>query len=171
MDRDRPQGQAAPSPPPERTRTTEDGPALSCADPRTARVIALFETLQPADLARLDTFYADDARFKDPFNEVRGVPAIRRIFEHMYASLDRPRFVVREAIVQGDQCFLVWDFLFRMKRFRRDELCVRGGSHLRYGADGRIVEHRDYWDAAEELYEKLPGIGALMRWLKRRASQ
>jgi steroid delta-isomerase len=27
--------------------------------------------------------------------------------------------------------------------------------------------HRDYWDAAEELYEKLPLVGALMRWLKR----
>jgi steroid delta-isomerase len=26
--------------------------------------------------------------------------------------------------------------------------------------------HRDYWDAAEELYEKLPVLGALMRWLK-----
>ena len=165
---DRPPGPAAPEPP---TAGIPPVPALSCADPRTARVIALFESLQPADLARLDTFYADDARFKDPFNEVQGVPAIRRIFEHMYASLDGPRFVVREAIVQGDQCFLVWDFLFRMKRFRRDEQCVRGGSHLRYGTDGRIVEHRDYWDAAEELYEKLPGIGALMRWLKRRANQ
>ena len=28
--------------------------------------------------------------------------------------------------------------------------------------------HRDYWDAAEELYEKLPILGGLMRWLKRR---
>ncbi|MCA0424309.1 MAG: nuclear transport factor 2 family protein, partial [Proteobacteria bacterium] len=41
---------------------------------------------------------------------------------------------------------------------------------LRLAADGRIAEHRDYWDAAEELYEKLPAIGALMRWLKRRAN-
>jgi steroid Delta-isomerase len=32
-----------------------------------------------------------------------------------------------------------------------------------------VVFHRDYWDAAEELYEKLPVIGALMRWLKKRA--
>ena len=30
--------------------------------------------------------------------------------------------------------------------------------------------HRDYWDAAEELYEKLPLLGALMRWLKRRVN-
>jgi len=30
--------------------------------------------------------------------------------------------------------------------------------------------HRDYWDAAEELYEKLPGVSVLMRWLKKRAN-
>jgi hypothetical protein len=35
---------------------------------------------------------------------------------------------------------------------------------------GRITLHRDYWDAAEELYEKLPLIGGLMRWLKRRSN-
>jgi hypothetical protein len=34
----------------------------------------------------------------------------------------------------------------------------------------RISLHRDYWDAAEELYEKLPWVGALMRWLKKRAN-
>jgi hypothetical protein len=38
-------------------------------------------------------------------------------------------------------------------------------------AQGLIVLHRDYWDAAEELYEKLPVVGALMRWLRRRAAQ
>ena len=72
-------------------------------DPRTARVIALFEGLSPADLARLGEFYAPDARFKDPFNEVQGLPAIRAVFDHMYVALHEPRFVVREAI-DAKQC-------------------------------------------------------------------
>jgi ketosteroid isomerase-like protein len=139
------------------------------ADPRVQRVVDLFEQLAPADVARLGEFYAGDARFKDPFNDVRGVAAIGRIFAHMFVALDGPRFVVRDIVVQGDDCFLTWDFLFRFRRFRSGEQTVHGASHLRFGADGRIVLHRDYWDAAEELYEKLPGVGALMRWLKRRA--
>jgi hypothetical protein len=58
-----------------------------------------------------------------------------------------------------------------MRRFdTRTEQVIRGGSHLLLAADGRIAEHRDYWDAAEELYEKLPLIGGLMRWLKARAN-
>jgi len=139
-------------------------------DPAVQRIVAFFEGLSPADLPRMAAIYTEDAQFKDPFNQVAGVAAIQRIFEHMFVSLDGPRFVIRDAIVQGNQCFLSWDFIFRMKRFSREEQVVRGGSHLRLAADGRISEHRDYWDLAEELYEKLPVLGALMRWLKRRAN-
>jgi ketosteroid isomerase-like protein len=141
------------------------------ADARVARIVTLFESLAPADVARLGEFYAAQARFKDPFNDVEGVDAIRRIFEHMFTALDEPRFVVRDIVADGDQCFLTWDFVFRMKRFSREPQVIRGGSHLRFGSDGRVMLHRDYWDAAEELYEKLPGVGGLMRWLKRQANR
>ena len=135
------------------------------------RIAEFFEHLQPADLARMTQFYTPDARFKDPFNEVQGLPAIERIFGHMFVALDQPRFVIRQRIVQGHQCFLVWDFVFAFKNFQKGvQQTVRGGSHLELAADGRINLHRDYWDAAEELYEKLPVVGALMRWLKKRAN-
>lgn len=141
-----------------------------CADPRVARVVTLFEQLTPADLAHLDLCYAASVEFKDPFNEVRGLAAVRAVFAHMFDALDEPRFVVKEILHQGDQCFLTWDFLFRFKRFDRAPQCVRGASHLAFDAAGRVTLHRDYWDAAEELYEKLPAVGGLMRWLKKRAA-
>jgi len=146
------------------------GPIARSADPRVARIIEAFETLTPADVSRLGDFYAMDAAFKDPFNEVRGVPAIQQVFTHMYVALEAPRFVIHDVIVQGDQCVLTWDFLFRFRRFRSDLQTVRGASHLKLDAEGLITLHRDYWDVAEELYEKLPAVGALMRWLKRRAN-
>jgi limonene-1,2-epoxide hydrolase len=140
-------------------------------EPHVARVVAFFEQLSPADLRRLGTIYAADARFKDPFNEVQGVAAIEAVFTHMYRALEAPRFVIHEIAVEGERCFLTWDFLFRFKRFARDrDQVVRGASMLLFSPDGRIALHRDYWDAAEELYEKLPAVGALMRWLRRRAS-
>ncbi len=140
-------------------------------DPRVARVVVFFEALTPADVKRVGELYSDDARFKDPFNEVQGIAAIEQVFAHMYVALNEPRFVVRDIVAEGSQCFLTWDFVFRFKRFSpAQEQCVRGGSHLIFGSDGRIALHRDYWDAAEELYEKLPAVGVLMRWLKRRAN-
>lgn len=138
--------------------------------PEIERIVQRFESISPATLDAVAELYALDARFKDPFNEVQGPEAIRRIFEHMFESLDEPRFMVHEAVVQGRQAFLAWDFHFHMKRFDRAAQVIRGGSHLVLDDDGRITLHRDYWDAAEELYEKLPVVGSLMRWLKKRAA-
>ena len=133
--------------------------------------MVFFESLQPGSVQAMGEFYAPDAYFKDPFNEVRGVAKIQRIFSHMYVALEQPHFVVTERVAQGDQCFLVWDFKFRFKRFDTTALqTMRGTSHLRFAPDGRVTYHRDYWDAAEELYEKLPLVGAVMRWLKKRAN-
>jgi hypothetical protein len=145
--------------------------SFQSADPRLQAVAQFFESLSPADLDRIGVYYAPTARFKDPFNEVHGLPAIRAIFAHMFVALHEPRFVVTGGFAQGDEAFLTWDFVFRFKRFdSRTTQTVRGATHLRFAPDGRIEWHRDYWDAAEELYEKLPVVGGLMRWLKRRAN-
>lgn len=141
------------------------------SDDAVNRVVAFFETLTPASLATLPNLYAANARFKDPFNDVRGVPAINGIFAHMFESLESPRFVVRERIVQGTQCFLTWEFRFYFRRFKQgEEQVILGGSHLVLDDTGLVTLHRDYWDAAEELYEKLPVVGGVMRWLKKRAN-
>lgn len=132
-------------------------------------LIGFFETMDRAALDQLAQIYTDDVFFKDPFNEVRGLAAVTHIFSHMFEQVDHPRFVVTDRLLQGDQAFLTWDFLFRMKRFSSEEQCIRGATHLRFTADGRANFHRDYWDAAEELYEKLPLLGTIMRGLKQLA--
>jgi len=136
-------------------------------DTRVCDVIDFFERLQPADVAELGRLYAADAYFKDPFNEVRNLAGVQQVFTHMFATLEQPHFLVRDALAQGDQCFLSWDFIFQ-RQGREDSMRIHGSSHLRFASDGRVAYHRDYWDTAEELYEKLPLLGALMRWIKRR---
>ena len=133
------------------------------------QLVTFFESIEAGNTARLSQVYTDDVFFKDPFNEVRGIAAVAGIFEHMFVQVDAPRFVVTGSVLQGDQAFLTWDFLFRMKRYSGVEQCIRGATHLRFAADGRANFHRDYWDAAEELYEKLPLLGSFIRWLKRLA--
>ena len=135
-----------------------------------ARAVELFENLSPARLPDIGQLYADDAFFKDPFNEVNGSEKIRSIFAHMYVALNDPRFEVKSRFGEGNEAFLEWHFIFRFKDTRPTEWqCVRGSTHLRFDSAGRIVYHRDYWDAAEELYEKIPLLGGLMRWIKKKA--
>lgn len=137
----------------------------------TARARAFYENLTPGDVQRLSDIYAPNAYFRDPFNEVRGVAAIGRIFSRMFEQLENCRFAILETIVDANGTLLTWDMTFRMRRYRPDRVHhIHGATHLKFDTAGRIAYHRDYWDVAEELYEKLPVIGALMRWLRRRAA-
>lgn len=136
---------------------------------RVETLVAFYETLSRESVAQISQLYAENAYFKDPFNEVRGVAAIARIFTHMYEQVDAPRFAIGERVVDDDGALLVWVFSFRPRGWGRGRTqVVRGVTHLKFDDDGRVVWHRDYWDAAEELYAKLPLIGGLMRWLRRK---
>jgi ketosteroid isomerase-like protein len=138
------------------------------------RVVHFFEHLQLCDVSNIAQIYTSDAQFKDPFNEVQGVPAIERIFTHMFEALDAPRFVITHQVLQDTQCFVTWDFFFSVPRIDNGAIqTIRGATHFVLREETgmwRVALHRDYWDAAEELYEKLPLVGSLMRWLKKRAN-
>ena len=137
---------------------------------RVHAVADYFEQLTAEKLGQLSHYYNATATFKDPFNEVAGIASITQIFEHMYRKLDGPCFVIHDRVVSGKDAFLTWDFVFRFKGGSAQQT-VRGASHLRFDDAGLISMHRDYWDAAEELYEKLPLVGTLMRWLKRKINR
>ena len=127
-------------------------------------LIQFYNDFSPASVARFPEFYSADAWFKDPFNEVRGICAIQHIFTHMFGQVAEPRFVITEQVIDTNSAMLVWEFFFRMKLWREGKTqVIRGISHLKLNAEGKVFYHRDYWDAAEELYEKLPLIGSVFR--------
>lgn len=131
-------------------------------------LIRFYNEFTPESIARFPQFYTEVAYFKDPFNEVRGIAGIQRIFSHMFGQVAEPRFMVTDQVADAQGAMLVWEFSFRVGRWGKGEtLVMRGVSHLRFAADGRVNYHRDYWDTAEELYMKLPAIGTLMRGLRR----
>jgi hypothetical protein len=138
-------------------------------DARITKLIDFYHLFTPEAVARMGEFYTHDAYFKDPFNEVNQLDDIQRIFRHMFISLSDVKFNVTETVVQDSGAALIWDFTFRIKKYKPEILQrIRGVSHIRFNAEGKVNYHRDYWDAAEELYEKLPLIGGLMRFLKKR---
>ncbi len=132
-------------------------------------LVAFFESMTPESVDAIGAHYAKDAYFKDPFNEVRGVDRVRGVFAHMFRQVAEPRFHVTERIVAENGAFLCWDFTFRFRPGGK-RLTVHGASHLKFDAGGKIAYHCDYWDAAGELYAKVPVLGALMRLARRRLS-
>ena len=143
------------------------------------RVVAFYESIGPETLQLLSQIYDEDAHFIDPFNDVRGVTAINEIFVDMFASLQAPRFEVLTAFDsrqgagegQPNQAFMTWDFYFHRNGQTADRaIRVHGSTHLVFGNDSRIVIHRDYWDAAGQLYERMPVLGSILGMLRRKIS-
>lgn len=131
-------------------------------------LVHFYESLTADSVRDFDSYYAEDAYFKDPFNEVRRLEDIREIFAKMFRRVADPQFVIRERIGDGRGLVLVWDMHFRMRSWKPKHVqVIHGVSHLRFRDDGKVTYHRDYWDTGEELYAKLPLIGGAVRFLRR----
>ncbi len=123
------------------------------------------ETLTPETLATLPDQVTEAVRFKDPFNDVRGVDAMMRVFQHMFENVSDIRFTVHHAMADGDTCLMAWRFEGRLPSGRWG---FDGTSVIRFAADGRVTEHIDHWDAARDFYERLPIIGWLLGKVRRK---
>ena len=139
------------------TETTVPSNALSA-------LLDWYATLTPESLLAIGRYYQPQARFVDPFNDVRGHAAIRMVFEHMFDTVNAPRFHIETRLMGLHEGFAAWQFsgAVRGRRFT-----VPGSSRLRFGDDGRVIEHQDFWDAAT-LWRQMPLIGLPVGWLQRR---
>lgn len=129
------------------------------------RYISFCEGMTPADLDRLESFCAPDIHFRDPFNEVKGVAAYRRVLVKMFEDTGQPEFVVIDHALAKQVCYLRWRFAFR--RAGGETLRIPGMSEVHFGSDGLVQRHFDYWDAGQ-VYETVPLLRSLVRLVKRR---
>jgi len=126
-----------------------------------------FETLTPASLGQVAEIYASDAIFIDPFNTLRGVDTVRAVYQHMFDTLEQPRFIVTTTVAQSRQAFMTWDFHFQRNG---QPSIISGCTQFELNEFGHIILHRDYWDAAQQVYEKVPLLGSVLRFLRRKIS-
>lgn len=130
---------------------------------------ALFNELDKGNLNKLSRVYSENIRFQDPLGTVHGLDELTRYFAGAYANVIACRFEFGDAVVQGGVAALPWVMHLRHKRIRKGrEVQVQGMSHIEI-RDGMVCYHRDYFDAGEMLYENLPVVGGLIRWIKDQA--
>lgn len=129
-----------------------------------------FATLDKHNLQRLDSLYSDDIRFTDPLHEVQGLPALHAYFAQMYSNVSHLSFEFHgfDQVANGEG-YLRWNMRFRHPRLAGGELIeVRGCSHLLW--HDKVYRHHDYFDAGALLYEHVPVLGRIVRWLKRKSA-
>jgi len=115
----------------------------------------------------IENIFAEDARFKDPFNDVVGIESIKTIFNHMFSITLNPKFVINHSASNNELLFLEWDFTFTKNS---QKWLIVGSSMITFNENNLVQSHIDYWDPAEQIYSKIGLLKPIMKFLKSRLS-
>ncbi|NMT63675.1 nuclear transport factor 2 family protein [Marinobacter orientalis] len=133
------------------------------------RFTQLFNSLCAGDMAGLSSVYSDNVRFTDPFSSVEGIDELTEYFAGAYANVISCGFDFGEPVISGENVCIPWVMHLQHRRIRKGKpVKVDGISQLAI-RNGHVAFHRDYFDAGQLLYENLPVMGGVIRWIRNQA--
>jgi hypothetical protein len=119
---------------------------------------------RPDALEVLPALYDDALHFRDPIQELDGLPAFLAMNRHLIRRMRSLRWTIRG--VTGDDTYAILEWSVRGTTTFRLPLAVDGTTVVR-ARNGRIYDHRDYWDLGEMFASPLP-FGRRLLYLLRR---
>ena len=131
------------------------------------KYIEYYETLTPRSVRLLEKLAEPQMRFKDPFNYVEGVNQVVEIMRKMFEDVSNPKFRVEDTAwgQDGRTAFMKWVFTFGPDK-DPEKNRVTGMTEIIFTHDKLVASHIDYWDAAENIYERVPVLGSILRLIK-----
>ncbi len=136
-------------------------------DKRFDTYLDFFQSISPQTIGQLEKICRPDVRFKDPFNDVRSVKDYQKILTHMYSQVEEPSFIILDKAFSGDHCYAKWKFSFIKDRRQNSFI---GMSEIIADDAGKIIAHIDYWDTGEHIYSKIPVLGGIIRFIRKKLS-
>ena len=125
-----------------------------------------FENINSStSIEEYENFFATNVKFKDPFKEVNGIQQVYKIFQDMYIKLENPRFEILETIEQDNFGYIKWNFIYNFKKDTKTNH-FQGVSRIEFNKEGKAISHIDYWDAAKNVYEKIPILSFFIKLIK-----
>ncbi len=118
--------------------------------------IKLFNNLTPETINDFDKLISKEIIFVDPFNNIQGVDAFKRIFYHMFENIKKPKFLILDYSIKKQRVYLKWKMTFIAFNSLQT---IEGMSELQLNDVGKVISHIDYWDSLNGLFVKIPLIG------------
>ena len=132
------------------------------------RMKSAYRIFSVQSLALLPSIYRDDVRFADPVHQLHGLPALTAYLAGLAQNLAHCEFVYDAQTVAADSACICWNMHFRHRALRGGALLsLRGISRIGFDG-GKIHSHEDFYDLGAMVYEHVPVIGTVTRFLKRR---
>ena len=128
---------------------------------------ACLESLTASTIDALDGHLSDDVCFRDPFHATRGRAAMKRAIARLFAAATNVSFRIDDHAAVSNRIYFHW----RLSAILRGrDWQVQGVTKVAFDETGKVSSHEEYWDAATQLYERMPLIGPLLRYLRRKVA-
>jgi len=115
--------------------------------------------------------YAPTAILYDNLAVINGLPAIQGYFAKAASDVDGLQVEFLQVARADVDYFVRWRMTIESARLAAEPLVSYGVTQFRFDNEGRVLLHRDFWDAATGLYEYLPGIGGAIAGLRHRLAE
>lgn len=129
----------------------------------------LFNALCSGNIADLSRVYSEHVHFTDPFSSVQGIDELTDYFAGAYANVISCDFDFGEPVISGENVCIPWVMHLRHKRIRNGKSVAVDGISQLVISNGKVMSHRDYFDVGQLLYENLPVMGGVIRWIRNQA--
>lgn len=132
--------------------------------------ITLYQRLnkQTLNIEILSNVYHNDIVFEDCLHHIEGILVLFNYFENLYENVSFIEFDFENQWIKQDSAMLTWTMSYQHPKLNQGEVIkVKGATHLQF-AEGKIIRHRDYFDAGALLYEHLPLLKRVIKYLKNR---
>lgn len=128
---------------------------------------AFFNRVTKENLVELcEQFYHPDVHFVDPVTSIEGRDSLIKYYQHLYENVIEVRFEMTKEFVDANEHLALWTMFLKHRRLNGgQEVILEGNSHVKF-EDGQAIYHRDYFDLGKMLYEQLPILGPLIRFVK-----
>lgn len=150
-------------------RTAAAAVAWPAGDALAGRALAgageFFRDMRPeAVRTRAAATYAPDAYLNDNIAIVEGSAAIGEYFARTVARVQALQVTFLDVAQAGPEYFVRWRMSVQSDRLNDGQPMVSYGvTHFRFDARGRILLHKDFWDAGTGLHEYIPGVRSILR--------
>ena len=127
-----------------------------------------FNALHGGSMDLVEIFYHPQAHFSDPIGQHFGVGDIKKYYAGIYGPVTEIRFEFKKPLMSGNDLALEWTMFFKSRKLKGgQEIVVDGLSKIRFDPiTNQALEHRDYFDVGSMVYEHVPVLGGIIRYIK-----
>ncbi|WP_430642648.1 nuclear transport factor 2 family protein [Aliivibrio fischeri] len=135
------------------------------------KFIALYGGLNKHTLHHLSEIYSSDVQFIDAVHEINGIDELTDYFTHLYTNLIECKFTIHHVIedinLSQGEAMLFWTMNYKHPKIGKGKsISVEGVSHIKF--NDKVFYHRDFLDMGQMVYEHLPLIGPMVKFIKKR---